>query len=293
MQLEHKIVVITGASSGLGEAAAKALAKRGAHVALLARNRAALARVAAEIEKEGGMATTFPADLTDAAAVERTARAIVADLGIPDVIVNNAGSGRWLFTDETSAEEAVQAMATPYFSMFYITRAFLPDMLQRGTGHILNVTSPVCFFSWPGASAYGAARWAVRGFTELLRADVGRSGIKVSLVCAGQMDTPYFDNNPGSKERIPSIARLYRTLQPAEVADAIVRAVERGQRDIIMPMLLKQTLFFQRLAPWLIEWLVMKTGHQRPATPHRPHDARHERTTTTSRSANGNKPSRA
>ena len=267
MQLDQKIVVVTGASSGLGEATAKAMAGRGARLALLARNRERLGRVAAEITQQGGQAATFPVDLTDAAAVDRVSRAIMSSLGVPDVLVNNAGAGGWRFTEETGPEDVVQAMAAPYFASFYLTRAFLPDMLRRGSGHVLNVTSPVCFFAWPGASAYGAARWAMRGFTELLRADVAGTRLKVSLVCAGLIDTPYFDNNPGSKERIPGVGRLFRTLQPEEVAEAMVRAVERGQRDVVLPFLLKQTLLLQRLAPWLVEWLVRRTGYQRPAQP--------------------------
>jgi short-subunit dehydrogenase len=264
MQLDQKIVVVTGASSGLGEATAKAMAQRGARVALLARNRERLGRVAAEITQQGGQAATFPLDLSDAAAVERVSRTIASSLGVPDVLVNNAGAGRWLFTEETSPDEVVQAMAAPYFSAFYLTRAFLPDMLRRGSGHVLNVTSPVCFFAWPGASAYGSARWAMRGFTELLRADVAGTRLKVTLVCPGLIDTPYFEHNPGSQERIPGIGRLFRTLQPEEVAEAMVRAVERGQRDVVLPYLLKQTLLLQRVAPWFIEWLVRRTGYQRP-----------------------------
>ena len=267
MKLQHKVVVVSGASSGLGEASAKAFAQRGSHVALLARNREALQRVAAEIEAQGGVAKVYPADLTDPKAASAAVAAITADLGVPDVLLNNAGSGRWMFVDETSPEEAVNTMATPYFSSFYMTRAALPEMLRRGDGHILNVTSPICFFSWPGASAYGVARWAMRGFTELLRADVANTGLKVSLVCAGQMDTPYFDNNPGARERIPGVARLYRVLSAEEVAEAVVRAVERGKRDVILPLLLRQTLLAQRFAPWLIEWLVQKTGYRRSSLP--------------------------
>jgi short-subunit dehydrogenase len=278
MQLEHKIVVVTGASSGLGEATAKAMAKRGAQVALLARNREALARIAAEIEAEGGMATSFPVDLTDAEAVERTTRTIHGELGVPDVLVNNAGSGRWLFADETMPEQVVQAMATPYFSAFYTTRAFLPDMISRGSGHVLNVTSPACYISWPGANSYGVARWAMRGFTELLRADLYKTGVKVSLVCAGEMRTPYFENNPGSKERLPKLANLYRTLEPEEVAEAIVNAVETGKRDVILPLLLRQTLFVQRFAPRLVELLVQQTGFRRAEKPARAQQPARERT---------------
>jgi short-subunit dehydrogenase len=269
MQLEHRIVVVTGASSGLGEATAKAMASRGAQVALLARNREALARIAAEIDEQGGMATSFPVDLTDAEAALRACKTIQSQLGVPDVLVNNAGAGRWLFADETMPEQAVQAMATPYFAAFNTTRAFLPDMISRGSGHILNVTSPACFVPWPGATSYGAARWAIRGFTELLRADLYKTGVKVSLVCAGEMRTPYFENNPGSKERIPKIANLYRTLEPEEVASAIVNAVETGKRDVILPLLLRQTLFVHRFAPRLVEMLALKTGFRRPERPAR------------------------
>jgi uncharacterized protein len=277
MQLEHRIVVVTGASSGLGEATAKAMASRGAQVALLARNREALARIAAEIEQQGGMATSFAVDLTDADAVERVTRTIHGELGVPDVLVNNAGSGRWLFADETMPEQAVEAMATPYFSAFNTTRAFLPDMISRGSGHILNVTSPASYVPWPGATSYGVARWAIRGFTELLRADLYKTGVKVSLVCAGEMRTPYFENNPGSKERIPKIANLYRTLEPEEVAEAIVNAVETGKRDVILPLLLKQTLLLHRFAPRLVEMLVQRTGYRRPDKPARPRRSTSER----------------
>ena len=115
------------------------------------------------------------------------AERINADVGTPDIIVNNAGAGQWKFVDETSPEEAVQMMAVPYFAAFYVTHAFLPGMLRRNTGHIVNVSSVGSRFVWPGATAYIAARWAVRGFTEALRADLAGTKIGVTLFeCGGR-----------------------------------------------------------------------------------------------------------
>jgi NAD(P)-dependent dehydrogenase (short-subunit alcohol dehydrogenase family) len=93
--------------------------------------------------------------------------------------------------DETTPLEAVQMMAVPYFAAFYVTRAFLPRMLERNSGHIVDVSSVGSRFVWPGATAYLAARWAVRGFTEALRADLAGTGIGVTLFECGVVRTPY------------------------------------------------------------------------------------------------------
>jgi NADP-dependent 3-hydroxy acid dehydrogenase YdfG len=148
------------------------MAREGGRVLLLARTVAALERMAAEIKTMGGEAWVYPVNLSDAKAVEQTGRAIQQEVGVPDILINNAGAGRWLPVEETSPEEAVQMMASPYFGAFYITRAFLAAMRQRGTGHTVNLTSPAGFVAWPNATAYGVARWAMRGFLKALRADL-------------------------------------------------------------------------------------------------------------------------
>jgi uncharacterized protein len=108
--------------------------------------------VAAEITAADGTARTFPVDLADANAVEAFAKQVTKELGTPDIIINNAGAGRWLCVDETSPAEAVEMMAVPYFAAFYVTRAFLPAMLQRNSGHIVNISSVGSRFVWPGAT---------------------------------------------------------------------------------------------------------------------------------------------
>jgi short-subunit dehydrogenase len=266
MELAGKVVVVTGASSGIGAATALALARRRVRaVALVARGAEALAGVASDVRALGAEALACPADLADAAAAERAARTVVASLGVPDVLVNNAGAGRWLFVDETPAGEEVQMMAAPYFAAFNATRAILPAMLARGSGHVVNVTSPVGYVPWPGATGYAAARWAMRGFSEALRGDLRGTGVGVTLFTPGHVSSPYFAHNPGAEARLPGISRLFRTLTPEEAAEALVRGVERGAPEVVVPGLLRVTVWFQRLFPGLVRALVVRTGARHPA----------------------------
>ena len=261
MDLRDKKALVTGASGGVGAATARELARAGARVILLARRREELERVAAGL---GDRALAVHAlDLTDADAVARVASRITADFGTPDLIVNNAGAGQWKFLDETSPAEAVQMMAAPYFAALYVTRAFLPGMQARGSGHIVNVSSAASRFVWPGATGYTAARWAVRGFTEALRADLTGSGIGVTLFEGGAIASSYWDHNPGSRERIPGVARLIPLLTPDEAARAIVRGVARGKPLVVAPALMRVIYLLHRLFPGLVQWLMVRTGYRR------------------------------
>jgi short-subunit dehydrogenase/quercetin dioxygenase-like cupin family protein len=263
MQIAGKLALITGASSGIGAATAWAFAQRGARVALVARTRPALELVAAQIRARGGVAYVYPADLATASDVDRLARAVTAEVGTPDILVNNAGGGGWRFVEDTDPAEVVRAMAVPYFAAFYVTRAFLPQMLRRNRGQIVNISSPIAYMAWPGAAAYGAARWAMRGFTAVLRADLHGTGIGVTLMTPTKVRSPYFAHHPGAEERIPRIARFYGTLTPEQVATAIVRAVERNQREVIIPAALQRTVLLHALLPGPIDWLLARTGWNR------------------------------
>ena len=259
MQIANRFVLITGASSGIGAATAQAMARTGARrIALLARTRSDLEEVAAELK--GAEARVYPVDLADAPAVDRAVQQIGSDMGAPDVIVNSAGAGRWLFTEETEPAEMAQMMAAPYFAAFHITRAFLPSMRQRDSGCIVNVNSPAARMPWPGATAYSAARWALQGFTEALRADLWRTGVRVASVVYGRVDTPYFTRNPGVLDRAPTLARLIPTLTADQAAAGIVQAVERNQREVVMPFMLRVFYAAHHLFPRLMERLVWGTG---------------------------------
>jgi short-subunit dehydrogenase len=260
VELPGRTVVITGASSGIGAATADAIAKRGAHVVLVARRESALEEVAQRVRDAGGTADVVPCDLTDADAVTQAGATIRRRTGIPDVLVNNAGAGRWLFVHETPPQEVVTMMAAPYFAAFWMTREMLPGMLRRGSGHIVNLTSPAGFSAWPGGTGYVVARWAMRGFDEALRADLHRTKLRVSLVVPGEVTSPYFANNPGSQERLPKASRLYRRLEPPEVALAIVKAVEQERDRVVLPAMLRLTLLSHRLWPRPTQWLANATG---------------------------------
>jgi short-subunit dehydrogenase len=263
MVINDKLVVVTGASSGIGAATAKAMAKAGGRVALLARRKDLLDQVVAEITSGGGQAWAYPVDLTDADAVAAMAKQITEKLGTPDIIVNNAGAGRWLFFDETTPSQAVQMMAVPYFAAFNVTHAFLPGMLKRNSGHLVYVSSVGSRFVWPGATAYLAARWAVRGFSEALRADLDGTAIGVTLYESGVVTSDYWEHNPGSRERVPKIGNLVPEVTPEQAANAIVRGVERNQRRVVIPFMMKLTCWNHALFPWAVQWLMTKTGYHR------------------------------
>ena len=131
------------------------------------------------------------------------AETIIGEHGVPDVLVNNAGAGQWKPFVETSADEARAMMALPTLAAFAVTRAFLPAMLERGSGQVAFVTSPASFMVWPNASAYIAARFALRGLAEALRAELRHTPVGVTLVTLGAVASPYWQHNPGSRQFLP------------------------------------------------------------------------------------------
>ena len=264
MNIKGKTVLVTGASSGMGAGIARAMAEAGGKLVLLGRRLDALQRVANEITRVGGESHIYTIDLADAKAVMNVATRIKTEVGVPDVIVNNAGSGKWLFVDETSPDEAVQMMTVPYFAAFYVTRAFLPEMLKRNSGHIVNISSCGSRFVWPGATAYLAARWAIRGFTEALRADLYNTRIGVTLYESGVVESPYWDHNPGSRERVPKMGMLIPPLNTDQVGKAVVHGVEGNKRLVVIPFMMRMTYLQHAVVPWLVQWLMTVTGYRRP-----------------------------
>jgi short-subunit dehydrogenase len=220
-------------------------------------------QVATEITDAGGEARGYCVDLTNPSALDRVVPQIVSDLGAPEIIVNNAGAGRWLYVEETPCEEAAAMMASPYLAAFYVTRAFLPSLLERREGLIVNLNSPVAWLPWPGATGYAAARWALRGFTAALRADLAGTGVRVLELVPGKVSSTYFEHNPNSEERLPSITRWIPTLKPEEVAAALVNGIERDARMVVIPPMLKLVLVLRSVAPELVDWMMRRTGWRR------------------------------
>ncbi len=248
-----KLILVTGASSGIGEATAERYGASGANVLLLARNAERLDRVAESIRRQGGTAAPYVIDLSDASAIAEVAARIKRESGTPDIVINNAGAGRWLPMVETTADDARRMIEVPYLAAYNLTRAFLPGMIERGSGALAFITSPASYLAWPNASAYTAARRAIAGLAETLQAELRSSGISVTLVVLGAVESPYWQHNPGSRERLPaSNPTLAPVLSPQQAAEAIFAGVATGKRTVVKPAILRALFVLNAIAPRLV-----------------------------------------
>lgn len=248
-----ELVVITGASSGVGAAAARAFHRQGARVILVARSGDRLARLSEEL---GVTVVAIPCDAADAAAVETMADTVLQTHGAPDVVVNCAGAGQWKTLPETSPDEAQEMMRAPYLAAFTVTRAFLPAMLARGRGVILSVNSPACIVPWPSSVGYTAARAALRGFHHALSQDLAGTEVRSCHVIFGRIDSEYFANNPGTAEKMPALARTIPTLSVEKCAEHLVHLAHYPRHTAIYPAILRLHcavgVAFPRLARWIL-----------------------------------------
>jgi short-subunit dehydrogenase len=260
MTTSQKLAVITGASSGIGEATARLLAADGYTVVLVARNRSRLDRVAEEI---GTQAIVEPCDASDGDAVLAMAERVHRNHGVPHVIVNSAGAGQWKRIEDTTPTEAVTMMGAPYFAAFNVTHVFMREMLAEGRGVIVHVGSPASICTWPSSTGYAASRWALRGLHESLCDDLRGTGVDSCHVLFGKVSSPYFEHNPDSEEKIPGIARTVRTITPEEAARVIARTIRRPRRQVIYPLMLRLYAWSFAVFPWLTRWLLRTTGAKR------------------------------
>lgn len=256
---DRPLIVVTGASAGIGEAIARRLGADGARLVVLARR---AERLEPLVEELGAVA--YPVDLSDGRATAAVCRRILEEVGVPDVVINNAGAGRFQAIEETSAEEARAQMDLPYFAAFHITRGFVEPMMARGSGVIFQINSPVAVIPWPGAVGYAAARWAIRGFTEALRQDLHGTGVQVGSLTPTRVHSDYFTANPGSVDRVPRAEVVVGTMTPAQVADAVADALRRRPgRDSYAPWRWALLAPLAKAVPGPFVWLFRITGRRR------------------------------
>jgi NAD(P)-dependent dehydrogenase (short-subunit alcohol dehydrogenase family) len=218
--LRDQLAIVTGASSGLGEATAVRLAELGARVVLLARSKADLDRVAGRISDAGGAASVLPTDLADPAAVVATAERIVSGIGSPRVLINVAATDAPGPADEVSLADWERVVRVNLTAPFLLSRSVLPLMREAGDGTIVNVSSVAGRRGWANASAYCATKFGLIGLTQALAAEGAPHGVRVVCLYPGAMATHWGTWSPadrgGPRQTAPEDA-----LPPEDVADYI------------------------------------------------------------------------
>lgn len=261
MNLNKKLILITGGSSGIGKAAAINLAKQGAEIIIQSRDIEKLKTTAAEITNMGGKVHFISTDLTKPKDVEESAKKIINEIGLPDVIINSAGSGEWLSLEEASMEHYATSMQSPYLATAYTCKAFNEEMLKRGGGHLININSAACYFSFSKATGYTAARWAMLGFTKSLQADLYNTNLKVSMIAFGKVDSPYFKNNPKSEDRIPRIVKwLIPTVTTDYCGKIIANTIKSKKSTVIRPPMMLILATMNRYTPGMFRWIIRITN---------------------------------
>ena len=259
---DKSVAVVTGASSGIGAATAKALARDGWRVVLVARRAERLEELTAEISDAGGEAIAEALDGADGNAVLEMAERVRSKWGDPSLLVNSAGAGVWRFLEETSPDEIVDMMGAPFLAAANASRAFMPGMLDAGGGLLVHVGSPASVMPWPGATAYTASRWALRGLHEALCMDLAGTGVQSSLIYFGEVSSEYFAANPGSHEHIPSIGSWVPVSTPERCAEVILDVVRRPRRVVFYPFALRLMAWMAAIAPAPTRWLISRTGRR-------------------------------
>jgi NADP-dependent 3-hydroxy acid dehydrogenase YdfG len=213
-----KVALVTGASRGIGLAVADALGQAGMHVLRLARS----------LENASTRnRTDIRSDVSDAADVER-AMARVLQIGVPDVVVNNAGVFIVKPLAETTPEDFARTMATNLTAPFLVARAIVPKMVERGSGHLVSVGSISDYIGFPGSSAYASSKFGLRGMHEVIRAETARTRIRTTLVSPGPVDTDLWDDvDPDSK---PGFTKRKDMMRAEDVAAAVLFAVTAPER---------------------------------------------------------------
>lgn len=213
--LSGKVALVTGAGRGIGRAIALAFAEEGAAVALIARSRADLAGVAAEIRERGGRALAVPTDVTQDAAVESAVENVAGELGRLDILVTSAGTASFALVADSKPGDWDAMLALNLRAVMVCCRAALPTMMRQRSGTILNLASIAAKRALPGSAVYTATKMAVIGFSRVLAEELRPHGVRVGVLVPGAVDTPLWDTLGSSPPRD-------KMLRPEDVARAAV-----------------------------------------------------------------------
>jgi short-subunit dehydrogenase len=262
-----RVVMVTGASAGVGRATAIAFARRGARVGLIARGRAGLAGAKREVEAAGGQAFVYPADVADADAVERAAAALESSCGAIDVWVNNAMTSVFSPVKQMTPAEFKRVTEVTYLGVVNGTLAALKRMLPRNQGTIVQVGSALAYRGIPLQAAYCAAKHAIQGFCDSLRSELlhDHSAVQLTMVQMPALNTPQFD---WVKSRLPGRAMpVPPVFQPEVAADAIVYAADYPRREFFVGLPTVEAIIGNAIAPGLGDRYLARNGYSAQQTP--------------------------
>lgn len=258
MSFSDQVIWITGASSGIGEAMARDLARAGARLVLSSRRPEELERVRRSVARPDEH-IIVPLDLTQASTFPKAVADVLARCGRIDVLVNNGGVSQRALAMDATLEVERALMEVDYFGPVALTKAVLPSMRERRSGRIVVVSSVMGYVGTPGRSTYAAAKHALHGYFDSLRAEIWRDGIGVTLVCPGYVKTAVSDNAVGPRgEKHGKTDGTHLTGISAEKCSAaIVRAIANGREEVYVGREV-YAIYVKRFLPWLYSRIVRR-----------------------------------
>jgi short-subunit dehydrogenase len=257
ISLKDKVVLITGASSGFGADAARLFAREGCKVVLAARRLDRLQTLVAEIQAEGGEALAIPVDLSQPAEIEVMVQTALDLYRRIDILFNNAGYGSVDWFENLDPERNIDTIIrVNLIGTMLVTRAVLPYMLERGEGHIINMSSIAGLIAAPLITTYSAGKYGVRAFTDALRREVWPFGIHVSGIYPGPATTEFGKNLARTRSRENVQKLRYPHLVSEYVAQRVVEVAQRPVRTLVIPWWFRIITGFDALFPIVVDWIL-------------------------------------
>lgn len=263
---QPEVVVVTGASAGLGRAIVRAFAREGAHIGLLARGRDGLEGTRGEVESLGGKALVIPVDVADAEGIEQAAEAVEQEFGPIDIWINNAMVSVFSPVKKMTPEEYKRVTEVTYLGAVYGTLAALKRMLPRDRGVIVQVGSALAYRGIPLQSAYCAAKHAIQGFCDSLRSELIHDGsnVRVTMVQLPAMNTPQFS---WVKSRLPNKPQPVPPIYQPEIgADAVLFAAHHNRREMYVGYPTVEAIIGDKIAPGFADWYLARNGYEAQQT---------------------------
>ena len=251
----NQVVIVTGASSGIGKETALAFGRAGARVVLVARRGEVLREIAAANPQL--QLLPLPADITQPTAAAEIVAATLREFGRIDILVNNAGIGLRAAVADLNFADAQQLMELNFFAVLRCTQAVLPVLRQQHSGQIVNISSILGAIATPRHAIYSASKFAVRALSDSLRLEVRRDGIDVISILPGYTDTP-FSANQIRADGLPHNHYHLRGQSPAHVADVILRACRHRRREVTLSLICLVGHWAKRLMPGFVDWAIRR-----------------------------------